>query len=1204
MAMTLGEIIVNVKSDTSHLVKGFNAAETRVNKAAKTMNNSIKILTAGFIGLSAVDLVGTLSKQADEMTNINSKLKLVTKSTEDLVNAQTELFQISQDTRTSYSANIDLFQRMTNATKDLNRSQEDTISLNETISKSLIISGTSAEGVTTLITQLGQAFSSNFQAVAQELGTIRDQAPRLYEAMLTGSGLTRAEFKKAAEEGTLSSKIIIDAIESQASSINKEFGTITKTISGAKTQLNNSTIAMIGQFDKLSGASAFVAENISLISNSIDGITPENIEDTSKAIKIAAVTIGTMVIGVKAYSKATVTATAANALYGGSFGAVNRAIVLTTISSKALSLAMKAIPFVAIAGTIALVSNSLFEASKASDELDDSLSKTGKTLSELTKNQLEYRKIVLDNALQDALMERQKAVIDAAHQGFLESDEDHALDLKNKDESIAKFREIRSAALEVEKALKTLNTPIIEVSKSPTSKQSITSSNTDQTLALDKLSFELYQEYIDKKLDGNQTLDAQVTSYYQHQADLQAQATAMLTTDQEKAIENFLAMEQAILSLTGADAWSTSDMDKFYKKAGDNIASLGDSQKTIDEDKNSTIATQASATAGLATAIANASSEESDLKKAMELTAIVAGSIAILNQAKGDPYTAFARMAAMAVQVASVLGAFGGGSSSSVSSSTASQSELDEEYETASNDLILGKFDRQIELLESIDSSGTAAAFSVEAAIAQVEADIGSLSYDISGSLSGLLDSRSFSDVQNLADSSNVLEFLSDEAKAWISGYENFASQINNAIGVDILSVSTTAGVSTVGSDVSDTVVNSTSAISIDTSGLVNNIDATISFLEYFSNNLDVADTLLSVKSTGIIEWLDEIQEYITDYASTMVDVVDTMSDASSDFKEFYDGITGTTFYEDIALAEAYKDFNELKGNSSYADYLKEQITAISAVEEAFDTSITELLLSTDADLVSEQLAAVGALTQATNFAFEGGVEEALNYLESINLVSESLSNSRENITSWLDSFKSEDELLNDLSIGNGQIARTSDELNSLFKTLSGGIGGLTDSELEFLEANKDFLDGISDSLESTFDSLGDTIDNLRDSASSSTSDLDKFYASMSQTQMLSGDLTSDEFTSSLSDTQSYASALYDSDNFDMIRDMEFAQAVAANQFEKIQGQVETEMDLLKSQNEQLMTINTNLNKLIVNSDDSLDVQNATLSIAQSEGVA
>lgn len=55
---------------------------------------------------------------------------------------------------------------------------------------------------------------------------------------------------------------------------------------------------------------------------------------------------------------------------------------------------------------------------------------------------------------------------------------------------------------------------------------------------------------------------------------------------------------------------------------------------------------------------------------------VASGGQAILSQGKGDPYTAFARMAAMAAFVASILAAFGGGGKS-VSMTGASQKEID-----------------------------------------------------------------------------------------------------------------------------------------------------------------------------------------------------------------------------------------------------------------------------------------------------------------------------------------------------------------------------------------------------------------------------------------------------------------------------------------------------------------------------------------------
>jgi len=286
MAMTLGDIIVNVKSDTSHLTKGFSNAEKRVNSSAKTMNNSIKILTAGLIGLGAVDLVGNLIKQADAMTLINTRLKLATKSTKELTKAQKELFDISQEARVGFSSTVDLFERITRSTRDYATSQKEVIDLTKTINKAMVISGGTAQSMNAAIIQLGQAFSADFQAVGQELASIREQAPRLYQALLEGTNLSSKAFKKHAEDGKLSTQIIIDALKSQSEAVATEFEKVNLTVDQAQTKIKNSSLKIIGSFDDITGASSFIAESISDISKSIDDIDPQKLEDFANDVLI------------------------------------------------------------------------------------------------------------------------------------------------------------------------------------------------------------------------------------------------------------------------------------------------------------------------------------------------------------------------------------------------------------------------------------------------------------------------------------------------------------------------------------------------------------------------------------------------------------------------------------------------------------------------------------------------------------------------------------------------------------------------------------------------------------------------------------------------------------------------------------------------------------------------------------------------------
>ena len=288
---TIGTVLIDIKADTQQLISGFDRAENAVNKTTKKMSTAVKTFAAAYLSLNAIDMGKTFLRQADAMTNINSKLKLVTSSTNEFIIAQTELYKISQDTRSSFAGNIELYQRISMATKNLNLSQKDMLDLTKTINQSMTISGTTAAGSEALIVQLGQAFSSNFQSVAQELGTIRDQAPRLYQAILSGTKMTAAEFKKAAESGQLSSKMIIDALENQGIAVDKDFGKMVITVDGATTRINNAILKNIGNFDKLTGTSKFVADSISSIAKSMDEVNPEELLQSVEYIKNASIAL-------------------------------------------------------------------------------------------------------------------------------------------------------------------------------------------------------------------------------------------------------------------------------------------------------------------------------------------------------------------------------------------------------------------------------------------------------------------------------------------------------------------------------------------------------------------------------------------------------------------------------------------------------------------------------------------------------------------------------------------------------------------------------------------------------------------------------------------------------------------------------------------------------------------------------------------------
>lgn len=263
--------------------KGVEAAQRELDKLTKSSGNAEKSvggLASSMKTLGAIASVGAMAtlakeavKMADTMTIVESRLKLVTKSVEEQTKAHTELFKIAQQTRLGFKETADLYSRIAISTKDYNLSQEKLLGIANTINKAMIISGGTAESMNSAIIQLGQAFSGNFQSVGQELASIREQTPALYQTIVEGSGMTSQAFKKAAEDGELSAEIIIKALEKQAEKVDKDFNKMNKTVGQSMTQMSNSMLGLVGELDKSTGASSSLSNSISSMSSNIDSLT-------------------------------------------------------------------------------------------------------------------------------------------------------------------------------------------------------------------------------------------------------------------------------------------------------------------------------------------------------------------------------------------------------------------------------------------------------------------------------------------------------------------------------------------------------------------------------------------------------------------------------------------------------------------------------------------------------------------------------------------------------------------------------------------------------------------------------------------------------------------------------------------------------------------------------------------------------------------
>lgn len=512
-------------------------------------------------------------------------------------------------------------------------------------------------------------------------------------------------------------------------------------------------------------------------------------------------------------------------------------------------------------------------------------------------------------------------------------------------------------------------------------------------------------------------------------------------------------------------------------------------------------------------------------------------------------------------------GASGGGGSKKPSQFDIREQELEDLYTPMTD-----RLDRQIELLESIDKQGSASALSLIGSKISFEKDYALAVNEINKKLP--TDVRGYGlDFNNaLAPIEAALGFnIADVIRIKKSGWDKSEKRIYTDFGA----------------------LNSG----------YNMMKLISAYFEDTSKNSAIAALFGGHNALNLAA--NELQATLGDFTSGIVDSLDDLKDASSDFKDHYDTITGSMHYENKKLAQAFSDVQALTNGKTFAEYLKQNIDEIDTLSNTFSDAVVNTLLSQDPADMAKQLAVLEDLQNQTGLVFKGGAKDALDFLESIELVATAMSTSSSNIKDFIDGFKSEDLLALDLSNKLGtNLALNYDDLALKFKDMASDIYGLTDAELEFLDANKSYIERIQDAKKqaledeleltkssvSTIQSMSNSLDSvvlkLRGNLSTTTANsLLKFNESMASTMLLSNGNDYKALEDSLKNTISYSEALNNADYFSSSRDMQFAQAIAANQFENMDLKLEDELSVL-----QQIADNTSLMIKALETTTSLDI--------------
>lgn len=381
-----------LKSDLNSIGNEAKKAEN----AAQGLANSFTGLKVAIAAVASSAMLREFVRVADDMSLVNSRLKMATSSAAEYAEQQKALHAIARDTHADIKETINLYAKLAPALKNIGKSTEDTNNMVSSFTKALQLGGASAEEAAAAIKQFGQAMGSGALR-GDEFNSIAEASPTLLRYMAEGLGVNVGKLRELGSEGKLTAEALSSAFEKVRSRIDSDFAQMPVTVGKAFTDLRTEINLIVGDINEVTGATQTISGAITGFANALK----EN-KDTIVGVVSG---IGTLVkhlgilggtyLAIKgsmaAYAAMTTTVAAQTAAGVIQLGFMDRALMKIGVTVGSLkAVFMGFLPTLAIFAAVEAffaLKDSMDETKPSADKLNDALSKTNEELQKLTQNQ-------------------------------------------------------------------------------------------------------------------------------------------------------------------------------------------------------------------------------------------------------------------------------------------------------------------------------------------------------------------------------------------------------------------------------------------------------------------------------------------------------------------------------------------------------------------------------------------------------------------------------------------------------------------------------------------------------------------------------------------------------------------------------------------------------------------------------------------------
>lgn len=211
-----------------------------VRKSPELLGNATRMLktfVATYAGLRGIKaFVGA----ADEFSNIKARLDMISGGAAQTLQLQDAIYQKAQESGAGYTAMVDNFTKLAmQAGNAFGNSNQTILEFSTLLNKQFAIAGTEGMAAESVMYNLTQALASGVLR-GQDLNAILQNTPQIARMIEEEMGIATGSIKSAAEEGLVTSDIVVRAILENKEKIEGAYNNMPKTFGRITTEIGNS----------------------------------------------------------------------------------------------------------------------------------------------------------------------------------------------------------------------------------------------------------------------------------------------------------------------------------------------------------------------------------------------------------------------------------------------------------------------------------------------------------------------------------------------------------------------------------------------------------------------------------------------------------------------------------------------------------------------------------------------------------------------------------------------------------------------------------------------------------------------------------------------------------------------------------------------------------------------------------------------------